>query len=273
MHPEAFHLLGLEIGSWNLLFAVGIVAGYAVLCIAGRRRPVALPRPRWLEVRYLFVVYLCAVGAQLFAYAFDLHTSLLPQGSQSALRYYLDPVTGPKTLYGAVIFLPVATLLAWAPWRDVRLVDAADCLTPTLFAVLGFARLGCFIQGCCYGIASQWFGMRFAVGSPVYFDQLRAGSIAPGATPLAVLPAQLAEGLFLFGLCAWALRRLAAGRRQLMPAGIAAYSIFRFAIEFARADVERNHYALLSTSQWIALALLAALALHAWRGRAVAHPT
>ena len=57
-----------------------------------------------------------------------------------------------------------------------------------------------------------------------------------------------------------------------MPVGIAAYSIFRFAIEFVRADVERNHYALLSTSQWIALALLAALALHAWRGRTVAHP-
>jgi len=271
MHPEAFHLLGLEIGSWNLLFAVGIVAGYAVLCLAGRLGPQLL-RPRWLEVRYLFVIYVCAVGAQLFAYAFDLHTSLLPQGSESTLRYYLDPVTGPKTLYGAVIFLPVATVLAWAPWRDVRLVDAADCLTPTLFAVLGFARLGCFAQGCCYGIASQWLGVRFALGSPVYFDQLRGGSIAPGATPLAVLPAQLLEGLFLFGLCAWALQRLAAGRSHLMPVGIAAYSIFRFAIEFVRADVERNHYALLSTSQWIALALLAGLALQALRKRLVTQP-
>ena len=62
-------------------------------------------------------------------------------------------------------------------------------------------------------------------------------------------------------------RRGAADPFGLFVPVVAAYSVFRFVIEFVRADVERGFYGPLATSQWIALVVLAAAAIAAARVR------
>lgn len=255
MFPHDLALFGRTISIWNAAFVAGVVLGYAVLRAAAARGGF---RVTALAFRYLVTVYLSALAAQLFANAFDVNTSLRPPPGTSWASWVLDPLAGPKTLYGVIVLLPVSVGIAG--WRSrVSLSRLLDLWSAPLLVVLATARVGCFLQGCCHGTRSDWFGVSFPPGSPVYFGQLREGLIAVGSPALPVVPTQVVEAAFLAALAAWALvRRSSEGT---FVAAVAAYSVFRFAIEFARADAERGLYGPLATSQWIALVVLAALAL------------
>jgi phosphatidylglycerol:prolipoprotein diacylglycerol transferase len=262
MYPHDVHLFGADLGVWNLALVLGILLGYPVLRLACRYRQ-GEPLPRLLLVRWGVTAYLSALGAQLFGYLFDLNTTILPPPSVGWGRYYLDPLFGAKVLYGAVLFLPLVVLPVSTPWRDLDYGAALDSWTPPMFAVLGVARIGCFLQGCCYGVPSTFFGLSMPPGGSLYYRQLEAGWIASDSRTLPVVPTQAIEALVLFLLCGLSLRALNAGRRQIFPHGVAAYSVLRFAIEFVRDDPVRNVFGPFSTSQWIALGLLGAYA--AWR--------
>lgn len=259
MYPHDVPLLGLTISVWNFTFLLGVLAGYPVLrCALGHRQagPVSV-----LPLRWLATVYLSALGAQLFAYLFDLNTSALPPASVNPLRYYLDPLYGPKTLYGAIVFLPVTMLVIAG--RRLGYVTALDAWTPAMFVVLAVARAGCFLQGCCYGVPSRWLGVSFPPHGTIYHRQLAAGLIAPGSPTLPVVPTQAVEAAVLVALGAWTMRTLKQGRTTIFPHAVALYSALRFVLEIVRDDPDRNLLGPLSTSQWIATALL--LVYGTWR--------
>jgi phosphatidylglycerol:prolipoprotein diacylglycerol transferase len=261
MYPHAPRLFGLDLGAWNAMFLVAVLAGYPLLRGALRlRHGGALPR--LLPLRWAITVYVSALGAQLFAYLFDLNTSVLPQGA-GWLRYYFDPLYGPKTLYGAILALPLGAVAITRPWGDLDYREALDAWTPPMFGVLALARVGCFLQGCCYGIVSEHFGMRFPPHGSLYYRQLSAGLIHADAPTLPVVPTQLLEAGALLALCIWAWRRLAAGRFDIFLTGVAIYSAVRFMLELLRDDPDRNFLGALATSQWIAVLVL--LAIGVWR--------
>lgn len=257
MYPHHFQLLGSSVSVWNLSFLSGVGVGYVVLRYSFSM-PNAPARPSLLWLRWLVTVYVAVIGAQLFAYAFDLKTSLIPPRSVSWANYYLNPLFGPKTLYGAIVFLPPAVLVALAPWRQLGFGKALERWTPALMAVLATARTGCFLQGCCYGVGSKWFGLSFSEGSVVYYAQFHEGLVAAGSASLPVIPTQALSVVVLAGLGWWSMRALAAGRRRIFVDVVALYSAYRFLLEFVRDDPGRNFYGMLSTSQWIAFGILAA---------------
>jgi prolipoprotein diacylglyceryltransferase len=259
VYPHAITFAGARLAVWDLAFLAGAAAGYLVLraafAAAGDET-----RPRLLPLRYLLTVYACALGAQLFAYAVDRDTSLLPPAGVPWLRYYLDPLYGPKTLYGAVLVLPVALRLAML--GDERSASTAlDRWTPATTAVLAFSRLVCFLQGCCYGVRSDLFGVVFPPGSPAH----AAGRLSGGPDGLAVpvLPVQLLEAAALAVLSVRSLGALRRGRSQIFLPTVASYSVFRFLVEFVRADAERGLLGPLTPSQWVAVGVLALYAT--WR--------
>jgi prolipoprotein diacylglyceryltransferase len=252
MYPHALRLSGAEVSIWNLAFLAGALIGYPVLVLAHRYRDGG-PLPRWLPLHWLVAVYVSALGAQLFAYVFDLNTSALPPRSVSWTRYYLDPLYGPKTLYGAILFLPLTVLMLSRAVGDLGYGVALDSWTPPMFVTLAICRIGCFLEGCCYGVPSSRFGVRFPVDSSVYHRQLADGAITAGSPPLPVVPTQALEALALLALGGLALARLRAGRTGIFVPFVAVYSVLRFAIEAVRDDATRNFLGPLSTSQWIAL--------------------
>lgn len=261
MQPHDVLLFGWSFSIWNALFLAGVLLGYPVLLVASSRGGFSIHR---LALRYLVTVYLSALAAQLFAYAFDANTSLSPPPGRGWAGYYLDPMAGPKTLYGVFVLLPIT--LGFAGWRSgVPLRRLLDLWSAPLLVVLATSRVGCFLQGCCHGIRSEAFGLSFPPGAPVYYEQLRAGLIAEGSRSLPVLPTQLLEAILLASLAGWTLARRC--REGTFVVVIAVYSVFRFAIEFARADVERGLYGPLATSQWIALLVLAVVAAVVTRRR------
>jgi hypothetical protein len=144
MYPHDLSLLGVSVSVWNATLLLAIVASYPLLRAAVRWR--RAPRPRWLAVRWLLTIYGAVLGAQLFAYFFDLNTSALPPEDVGWGRYYLDPFYGPKTLYGGILFLPLTVVAVSVPWGDLRFGEALDAWTPPVFGLLGVVRVGCFLQ-------------------------------------------------------------------------------------------------------------------------------
>jgi len=260
MYSHAVHLLGLPLSVWNAVFLISSLSG----CLILRRSADSGPTLGFFPLRCLVSLYLIVLGAQLFAYAFDVNTSLRPPNGISYAAYYLNPLAGPKTLYGAVVLMPLAVAVARVG-SAMTFARALDVWTPALFTVVAGARLGCFLQGCCYGVRSNSFGISFPVGSPVYYVQLHAKLITEGSPSLPVVPVQAIEAAFLAIVAAVTFKLVRSPRPitcdgALFCAAMAAYSVFRFAIEFVRGDAERGIYGPLSTSQWIAIIVLAASA-------------
>lgn len=257
MYPHPLHVFGFEASVWNAAFLLAVAGGYLVFRASVRaQRRLSLP-----ALRYLLVVYLSALAAQVFAYAIDATTALVPPPSVSLWAWYLSPVVGPKTLYGVIVLMPFSVAIATAGCR-LSLAEALDLWTPAMLVVLATSRLGCFLQGCCYGARSDVFGISFPHGSPAYFKQITEGILSDGPASLPVVPTQALEAVFLAMLAAWMWQRHGHVRPLgLFVPAVVWYSIFRFTIEFVRADVERGFYGPLATSQWISLILLGAVSV------------
>ena len=208
------------------------------------------------------IVVVAALGAQLFAYAFDSTTSFFPPRGHHWADYYLNPLAGPKTLYGAIVLLPVGVALARLGWRKPGFVQTLDRCTPALLLIIAMARVGCLLQGCCYGVCAPRFGVHFPTGSAVYYHHLHQGWLEAGQRSLAVVPTQAISAAVLLALSAWAYRGVRGGGAHVFAHSIALYSAYRLLIEFVRDDAVRNAVGPLSTSQWIACVILAAYA--AW---------
>ena len=262
MHPEPVTAFGYSVSVWNLCLLIGIVVGYAVLQLTFAAGPAGTARPRWLFGCWIATVYVGALGAQWFSYTFDLNTSLVPAPGTSILRYYFDPLAGPKVLYGAVLTLPL-TLLAFSRRDFARYQMLLDRWTPAMLATLAVTRIGCFLQGCCYGRRDDMMGIVFPIGSPAYWHQIEEHVIRPGSLPAPVIPTQLLEAVALVVLAFGAWSEIRRGRGFVFAYSVALYSIARIGLEFVRDDPERNLFGFLSTSQWIALAILALFAT--WR--------
>ena len=87
MYPYPLRFFGIETAVWDVAFLLGALAGYplwrrALRWRTGGARGVGLP------LRWLVVVYLGALSAQLLAYLVDLNTTVLPPPSVGWLRYY-----------------------------------------------------------------------------------------------------------------------------------------------------------------------------------------
>jgi phosphatidylglycerol---prolipoprotein diacylglyceryl transferase len=112
---------------------------------------------------------------------------------------------GGLTLYGGLI-LATPCCIFYAIYRGVKVTLGMDIVAPVLMIGIGFGRIGCFLNGCCYGAQCDLpWGVRFPYQSHVYADQVQQGLIAPnivGASALPVHPTQLYSSFTAFLLAA-----------------------------------------------------------------------
>ncbi len=88
---------------------------------------------------------------------------------------------GGMTYYGGFL-LALPVLLGY--WRVKRLPlrMCIDIAAPCLMVGLAFGRIGCFLNGCCYGqVCELPWAVKFPYGSMAYVDQFQQGRLAPPA--------------------------------------------------------------------------------------------
>ena len=267
MHPV---LLQLEVGGTVLtLFAYGtfllLAAGAAgVLFVRGA---VSLGLGR----RRATVLFLAAVAAGLAG------ARLLDAGMNPA-EYAAEPArllaAEPRGfgLYGGLAGA-ILVALAWSRRAGIPLRQLADATIPAVAAGIVLLRVGCFLNGCCDGVATTLpWGVVFPPRAVGLERDLLAGQIplfGTVTTPVAVHPTQLYE------LAAALVLAVAAGlaARRGAPAGVpallfaAGFLLFRAANQLLRPTPPD---ALLSQPVLVGAYATAALVAAVWLMRVAA---
>jgi len=216
------------------------------------------------------------VGARIF-YVIEYREQFFPPGRSplAALPAILNIAAGGLVVFGS---LPTAAIAAWrfARRRGLSLPRLADCIAPGLLVGLAIGRLGCFLNGCCYGGPCDLpWAVQFPPESPPWLDQaargllpVSAGEARPWSLP--VHPAQLyaaidAALLALVAICYTPLARRAG---EVFALVLTLHPISRLLLEAIRVDEPPALGTPLSISQVVSLVLLAlAAALWLWLSR------
>ena len=247
MHPIAFELFGRPIYWFGVMMALGFLAAITVWNWLAPRT--GRPHGYGSELGF-WIMVAGVVGARVAEVLGNL--SFFLEHPWEIIR--VDH--GGLVFYGGFIACCLVVIVFARVHHD-RLWALADFTVVGLPLGHTFGRIGCFLNGCCYGTPTH---LPWAVCFP---EQHESHGVA-------VHPTQLYEAsynLLLFGvLLAFLLRRQPPAGRVL-ALYLLLYPPFRFAVEFIRGD-ERLNWLGLNLAQETSLVLFAVgLALWWWSGR------
>jgi len=217
-----------------------------------------------LTLQCIICMLIIIQGACYFHYIFDV----IPEAELRRLTFRDILLTNPfktvKVIYGAIFFAPIAVFF-------YTLGDVKNKFYKTLnqktfiFAIgVGIIRLGCFFKGCCFGIRSDIFGIRFPSFSSVSFVH-RQEELTHGFFPhpsLPVIPTQIISAIAAFILAFYAWRAAKQQKEHIFFPVLLYYAIFRFLIEFIRDDPSCAFWWILSTSQWMSIFIFLGFAFY-----------
>ena len=218
MFPEVASLGVLHVRSYGLMLAVAFLVGTWLGLKEARRLGLD---PDHLVTVVLVTLVSSVIGARLL-YVLE-HLSEFRGEWSSILAVW----QGGLTLYGGILAGACAALLT-ARRLGMPMWAVADALTPSVALGTMFGRVGCFLNGCCYGhpTALPW--------GVVYPPDSFAG-LEFGDTP--IHPAQIYNALFGLALFAvlWKLRTRVRVAGTLFWSFIVAFALGRIVLDFFRA--------------------------------------
>lgn len=270
MHPILFRipLPGggyFDIATYGVMMALGTIFGALVAVRLGKRDGV----PRDTVIDIAFWAVLCGIaGAKLwfivqFWDAFPDKRDLFAN-FRSGLVYYGGLVGG------------TIGVLIYARIKRISLMKTLDVVAPGGILGLAFGRIGCFLNGCCYGKAVAGLpAVCFAkvvedgriIGSPAFLDQLDKGLVtAADAAAKPVFPSQLlasADALIVFAALLL-LRRTRKFYGEQIALLFCLYAVVRFGEEFLRGDNDAVLFSLTMAQVTSVLMFAAGAGLFAW---------
>lgn len=160
-------------------------------------------------------------------------------------------------LYGGLI-AGVAAGALYVKMRGHSIAQVADLAAAPMMLALAFGRLGCFLNGCCYGqVGSAFTCISFPPDSPAFSEQRNAGKVSLGDKgSLPVHPTQLYEAaaaVAFFFILSWFWRKKRKAQGEVFLIMVMLYGAWRFVIEFARGDQRPVWIGTLSYSQVVSL--------------------
>jgi len=176
-----------RIFSYGLMLTLAFALGILLAVVRGRRR--GIPPDAVLDLSTLIVVA-AVVGARLL-YVVE-HLEAYSVRWWDVFRVW----EGGLTVYGGASVAVLASVV-FCRRRGLAFLKVADTLAPSMALGVGITRVGCFLNGCCFG---EPCGLPWAVT----FPQGSFASVCLGQ--MAVHPAQLyasAVGFAVFGVLLW----------------------------------------------------------------------
>ncbi|UCE27173.1 MAG: prolipoprotein diacylglyceryl transferase [Candidatus Coatesbacteria bacterium] len=235
MHPVLFQVGSITIKSYGVAIALAFLVG--ILFAAWRAKREKLNPNDFLDIGFIIVVS-SIVGARVFFILFNL-------------KFYIDnPVLiiriweGGLIFYGCLLCAAVASIL-YMRFKKIPVWYGTDIIAPSVALGYMITRVGCFLNGCCYGkvcdVAWGVSGWDPFTGAGRYAAQFFfAALFGTGKMPdiIKLHPTQLyAAGIslifFVVLLILWR-KRVFDGMVFWSYVGL--YSLYRFGIEFVRAD-------------------------------------
>ncbi|WP_421901972.1 prolipoprotein diacylglyceryl transferase [Maridesulfovibrio sp.] len=237
MNPILF-----SIGSINIYaYSVYLTAG----CLLGMGWAMRAARLWELDYKLAPVTGIIAVVSGIIG-ARALYVGLYPQEFAGSLLKVFYIWQGGLVFSGAILFGSLAGLL-YLRSKQQPIMDWLDCFAPGIALGQAVGRVGCFFAGCCYGKPTDMpWGVTFR----------NTDSLAPLFQSLH--PTQLYHSLA--GLVTFLILVIAGNHikteGRITGLFLILFSVFRFIIEFFRADY-RGELGPLSMTQFITLVFFA----------------
>lgn len=218
MHRELLHIGNVTVYAYGVFLALGfIVAG-----IIGRQRL----RENYINPDKLLDLILAAcVGGILGARIFYVlgHWSYYMSNKSEIFQFNMEGLV----FYGGLIFGLIFTF-AVGKLRHVRILTILDLCGLCVPAALAVARIGCLLNGCCYGKTT---GMPWGITFPA-----STGIIGP-RHPTQIYELILDVGLLIF---LWSMRDRFGREGMAFFTFVMGYAAIRFFVEFFREHSAAN---------------------------------
>jgi len=242
LHPILFRIPlpwggHFDIATYGVMMALGTIAGVIVALRLAKRDGVS-------SETVVDVAFWCVMGGIIGAKVwfvvqfwgeFEDKWDLV-RNFRSGLVFYGGFIGG------------AAGVIGYAAYKHLRLFKMLDVFAAPAALGLAFGRVGCFFNGCCYGIETKtWLGVCFRrvvsgedmTGSPAFLDQMQRGIIPATATATTpVLATQLFEatGALVIFAVMLAMRRYRKIYGEQIALIFVLYPMVRFTVEFFRGD-------------------------------------
>ena len=224
MHPELFRIGPFAVHSYGVMLALSFILGIFIAGKNGQKRGIKSDE----IVNVGFIVILASiVGARLFYVLFHL------EEFRGRWIYAFWPVQEDGTIgLGGLILLggflmAVFSSAVYMYYKKLNFWEVADSIAPSIALGVFLTRIGCYLNGCCFGNACDLpWGVVFPPYSP-------AGSVMGD---IHIHPTQLYSslyGLSIFIFLQW-LGQKPRPDGLLISLFLILYGISRFFVDFYR---------------------------------------
>jgi phosphatidylglycerol:prolipoprotein diacylglycerol transferase len=142
---------GLPVRGYGLMLLAGIVSGVGLAMY--RARQVGLDPDAILSMAFWLV--LCGIiGARLF-YVVEYWEKFAGKTPQKTILEIANVPQGGLVIYGGFVGAVVGVAI-FVRKHKLPLLAMADLIAPSLMVGLALGRIGCLLNGCCYGAQTDW---------------------------------------------------------------------------------------------------------------------
>jgi phosphatidylglycerol:prolipoprotein diacylglycerol transferase len=241
MHPVLFKVGSIPVYSYSVFVVLAFFAGFLYAYLEARR---IHEDPDKVVDLALYIFISAIIGARI------LHVTV------EWGRYVHDPIAVFKIWQGGLVYyggfiLAIITCVVFIKYHKLELGKWSDLLAPVAVISLAIGRIGCFLNGCCYGKAAPP-DLPWAVVYPPAHMPLHLAGVPLHPTPIySSIAAAIIAGFLIL------LSRIKRYNGQVVWTMFLLYAATRFILEYFRGDPRGHIQALnLSTSQAIGIPIM-----------------
>ena len=245
MYPnELFNIFGISIDLYSICFIVGIIACFVFTYLALKKCGYSYTARDTIMIIGIFAILIGILSAALFQAFYNL---IAGRGFTFQGMTFIGGLIGGVISFLGIYFLYVYVInprlkeknffksdMNKGVWYLLRIAPISITIAHA------FGRLGCMFAGCCHGhVTHEWYG--------IWNEGLHAYTV----------PIQLYEAIFLFTISTVMIVLLFAFKfKYNMPLYLVSYGIWRFIIEYFRADYRGDFIPGLSPSQFWSIVMV-----------------
>jgi phosphatidylglycerol---prolipoprotein diacylglyceryl transferase len=246
---------GLPVFGYGLMLFIGFSSAVSLATLRAEREGLSSDVIWDLSI-WLFIPGI--VGARLYYLIQYYDRVFIGVPSSEWLIAAFNLSQGGIVLYGGLIG-GASGYFAFCFTRHLRPLALADIIIPSVFVGIGFGRIGCFLNGCCYGASTALpWAVQFPRESATFSSMMEKGLVDINAACTPPLhPTQIyssIDGFIIAGITAWYF-----GHRrrngEVLAVALLIYPITRFCMEMLRADEVGQLKTNLTTAQLVSIGL------------------
>jgi phosphatidylglycerol:prolipoprotein diacylglycerol transferase len=179
MYPELFKIpfVNFSVHSYGLMLVIGLLLAMQLAKFLARRS--GIDGELFVTAGILALIS-GLIGARI-AYVIQFYDEFTTGTPMENVWNAANITSGGLVYYGGFL-LATPTLIVWGLLKQIPILRGMDIIAPCLMIGLAFGRVGCFLNGCCWGQPCDFaapVGVTFPYYSGPYLEHVHENRITP----------------------------------------------------------------------------------------------